>query len=268
MNSIATGRTPALMMSDTQAPATSLTVKAHQDRPRAFGLAQDPQRRLGHDAKLPFRAADEAEQVQPAGIEMRAADLGHGAVHQDQRDAEQVVRGHAVFQAMRPARIHRDIARDGAGKLRRRIGGVEEILLLDRAGHGQVRAPGLDPDVAVLVVGLDHLVHPRDAQDHAIRRRQRAAGKRRARPARHDRHAHVMADLQHGRDLFGRTGQDHGQRRAAIGGQRVAFIGAGFGNVGNHAAVGQDPRAARQRSAPCGRSRRHSELAFPWRSPL
>ena len=52
MNSMATGSTPALMMSDTQAPATALLSKADQHRPRAFGLVQDAQCRLCHDAKL------------------------------------------------------------------------------------------------------------------------------------------------------------------------------------------------------------------------
>ena len=51
------------MMSATQAPAASALVEAHQHGPRALGLAQDAHGRLGDDAELPFRAADEAEQV-------------------------------------------------------------------------------------------------------------------------------------------------------------------------------------------------------------
>ena len=50
------------------------------------------------------------------------------AVEGDQPHAEQVVDGDAVFQAMRAAGIHRDIAADGAGELRGRIGRVEEAV--------------------------------------------------------------------------------------------------------------------------------------------
>ena len=50
------------------------------------------------------------------------------AVERDHRDAEHVVGGHAIFQAMRAARIHADIAADRAGELRGRIGRVEEAV--------------------------------------------------------------------------------------------------------------------------------------------
>ena len=61
--------------------------------------------------------------VLPVAIEfmdrpcIRAADFRHRAVHQYHGHAQQVVGRHPVFQAMRPARVHRDVARDGAGEL-------------------------------------------------------------------------------------------------------------------------------------------------------
>ena len=142
-------------------------VEADQHRPRALGLGEDAQGRLGDHAELALGAADQAEQVEPAGIEMRAADLDHLAVGHDHGHAQQVVGGHAVFQAMRAARVHRDVAGDGAGELARRVGGVEEPVLLHRAGDGEVGAARLHPDEAVVVVGLEHPVHPGDAEHHA-----------------------------------------------------------------------------------------------------
>ncbi len=181
MNSIATGSTPALMMSATQAPATSLELK-----PISTGRAPSGLRRMRRVASVttpswPSDPQITPKQVKPARIQMRAADLDHGAVHRHHRHAQQVVGRHPVFQAMRPARIHRDIARDGAGKLRGRIGGVEEPLFFDSTGHRQVGAPRLHPDEPVVIIGFQHRVHPRHAQDHRIRRRQRPARKRGAR---------------------------------------------------------------------------------------
>jgi hypothetical protein len=211
---MATGRTPCL--DDVRHAGTRhfVGIEPHQDRPRALGLAQDAQSRLRHDAKLPFGAADQPQQIIARRIQMRAADLHHLPVHRDHGHAQQVVRRHPVFQAMRPAGIHRDIARDGAGQLARRIGRVEEILFLHRAGHAQVRAPRLHPDEAVVVVDFQHPVQARHAKDHAIGGGQRAPGQRCARPARDHGNALRMADLHDRRDLFG---AERAARRPAAG---------------------------------------------------
>jgi hypothetical protein len=63
------------MMSATQAPATSARSKPMSTGRARLGLGQDAQRRLGDDAKLAFRTADQAQQVIARRIEMRAADL-------------------------------------------------------------------------------------------------------------------------------------------------------------------------------------------------
>jgi hypothetical protein len=130
--------------------------KPHQHRPRALGLGQDAQRGLGHHAQLPFGPADTPSRSSPPASIHGPPRVDHGAVHQHQRDAQQVVRRHPVFQAMRPARVHRDVARNGAGQLAGGVGGIEEPVRLDRARHAQVGAPRLHPDEAVGVVGLQH----------------------------------------------------------------------------------------------------------------
>ena len=48
---------------------------------------------------------------------MFAADVQDLAVHGDDLQAEQVVGGDAVFQAMRAAGVHVDVAADHAGEL-------------------------------------------------------------------------------------------------------------------------------------------------------
>ena len=66
---------------------------------------------------------------------MRAANFDDAAIHHHHGNAEQVIGGHTVFQAMRAARIHPDIARNGTGQLAGGIGRIEEIILLDSACH-------------------------------------------------------------------------------------------------------------------------------------
>ena len=102
--------------------------KADQHRARGLRLLQDAHRDLGDDAEQALRAGDDADQVVAAGVEMLAAEAQHLAGHQHHFEAEDVVGGHAVFQAMHAAGILRDIAADGAGDLRRRIGRVIEAL--------------------------------------------------------------------------------------------------------------------------------------------
>ena len=102
--------------------------EADQHRARGLRLLQEAHRHLGDDAEQPLRAGDDADQVVAAGVEMLAAEAQHLAGHQHHFEAEDVVGGHAVFQAMHAAGILRDVAADGAGDLRRRIGRVVEAL--------------------------------------------------------------------------------------------------------------------------------------------
>ena len=102
--------------------------EADQHRARGLRLLQDAHRDLGDDAEQALRAGDDADQVVAAGVEMLAAEAEHLAGHQHHFEAEDVVGGHAVFQAMHAAGILRDVAADGAGDLRRRIGRVVEAL--------------------------------------------------------------------------------------------------------------------------------------------
>ena len=56
---------------------------------------------------------------------MLAAQADDLAVHQHQLDAQHVVGGQAVFQAMHAAGIFRHIAADGAGDL---AGGIRRVI--------------------------------------------------------------------------------------------------------------------------------------------
>ena len=66
---------------------------------------------------------------------MPASDLNNRAVHLYQRHTQQVVGRHPILQAMRPARIHCNVARNRTSQLAGGIGGVEKAVRLNRAGH-------------------------------------------------------------------------------------------------------------------------------------
>ena len=112
-------------------------IEAEQHRARAFGGADQLDRRFDDDAKLPLRAADEAKPVEAGGVELGAAEVEDVAVERNQPDAEQVVDRHAVLQAMRAAGVHADVAADRAGELRGRVGRVKEAVSRDRLGNAR-----------------------------------------------------------------------------------------------------------------------------------
>ena len=232
--------------------------KADQHRARGLGLFQEPHRDFGDDAEQSLRAGDDAEQIVAAGIEMLAAEPQHLAVHQHHFEAEDVVGGHAVFQAMHAAGILRDIAADGAGDLRRRIGRVIEAVGRDRRADREIGDAGLDHRDAVGEVDLADALELAHAEQHAVDQRQRAAGKRSPRPARHHADAVVMAIAQHRRDLIGGLRQHHHHRQLLVGGEPV-------GLVGPHRALGRDHALARHDRLQIGDDLRRGGPARPHR---
>ena len=197
----------------------------HQ-RARAFGGRKDFNSRFGDDAELAFRADHEAQEIVAVAFERGAADVDDRAVDQHHLDAQHVVGRHAVFEAMRAAGIHREIAGDGAGELRRRIGRVEETFRRHARGDFEIGDAGFDAREAIDVVDLDHAIHFRNAKDDGVLGRQRAAAKRRASAARNDLDVVLVAELQDLRNVFGRARQHDEHRDVAICGEGVGLVSA------------------------------------------
>ena len=156
---------------------------------------------------------------------MLAAQPHDLAGHQHHLDAQQVVGGEAVFQAVHAAGILRHVAADRAGDLRAGVGRVIEALVLDRLGDAEVGDAGLHAGAAVGVVDLQHAVELAQAQQDRVADRHGAARQRGAGAARHDLDLVVLAVAQDGRDLGHRLGQDHDQRHLAVGRERIALVG-------------------------------------------
>ena len=175
---------------------------------------------------------------------MLAADGEHLAVDGHGGEAEQVVGGDAVFQAVRATRVHADIAADHAGELAGRVGRVEEALGLHRLGDADVGDARLHGGAAVGVVDVQDAVHAHHADHHGVRERHGPARQAGPGPARDDAHAHRVAQLQHGGDLPGRFRQCDGEWHLAVGGQPVRLVRLEPERLADHAAIGEDSAEA------------------------
>ena len=134
MNSIAAGTMPAAMMSATHWPASGTESNAASKVRVTGGLGSNRSvastttpSSPSEPATMPSRSKPRAPGALPPSDDALAAS-------QRDLDAQQIVRGQAVFQTVQPAGIFRDIAADGAGDLARRIGRVVEAVRLRPRG--------------------------------------------------------------------------------------------------------------------------------------
>ena len=175
--------------------------KADQQCPRRWRLFEDAHGDLGDYPEQALGAGHHPHQIVALGIEMLAAEADDLAVHQHHFEAEQIVGGEPVFEAVHAARIFRDIAPDRAGDLARRVGRVIKPGTLDRMGDREIGHPGLDDDAAVVVVDIEDAVELGHAEEDPVGQRQGATRQRGAGAARHDLHPLGLAIAQHRGDL-------------------------------------------------------------------
>jgi hypothetical protein len=98
---------------------------------------------------------------------------------------------------MHAAGVFRDVAADGTGNLRGRIGRVIQAQMRHRFRDGQIAHARLHARQTVFGVDFQNPVETRQRQDHAIRQRQRAARQTGAGAARNHRYFVLPADPQH-----------------------------------------------------------------------
>ena len=225
-------------------------IETEQHRTRALGGAEQPHCRLGHDAELAFGTDHEAEPIEPARIEMRSAEIEDFAVQRHETDAQHVVGRYAVFQAMRAARVHADVAADRAGELRGWVRRIEKAFGDDSLGNREVGDAGFDAGVAIGEVYFENAAHLGEADDDCVLLRNGAARQRRPGAARHDVDADLAAIFQHPRDLLGRSRQSDRERRPAIGGQSVGLESAPLDLVDDQAFLREEGETLQDRVAP------------------
>ena len=118
--------------------------------------------------------------------------------------------GEAVLEAMRAAGVFGHVAADGADRLRGRIGRIEIAVAGDALGDAGIDDAGLDHHARIGDIDFENAIHARQADDNAVRDRQRSAAEARAGAARHERNPFAMADAHHGLHLLGGSRQHHG----------------------------------------------------------
>jgi len=186
---------------------------------------QQLDRDLDDNAKQALRTGEQRQQVVPRRVERLAAERDEFAVNGQELDAQHIVYGEAVFQAMHAAGVFGHVAADRAGNLRRRIGGVIEAMRGRGLADGEVAHTRLDDGGAVERVNLEDAVEFRERQQHAVGQRQGAARQSGSGAARHDRNPMFVTQLQNGLDLFKGFGQRHEAGQGAVGGKPIAFVG-------------------------------------------
>ena len=202
--------------------------EADQNRARPRRLRQDADRDLGDDSEHAFGADHHAEQVIALRIEMLAAEPHDFALDRDHFDADDVVGGEPVFEAVNAARILGDVSPDRAGDLARRIGRIIEPQTLHGVGDAEIGHAGLGDDAAVGHIDVEDLVELAHAEKNAVGERQRAARKRRSGAAWDDLDL-VRQAIAHDLDDLRRRLRKHGDHgRLPISGKPVAFEGAQF----------------------------------------
>ena len=115
-------------MASTQARGGFARVEADEHGALALRAAQDAHGHFGDHREHALAACQQTEPVVAGGIEMGAADVEDVALDGDDAQAKQVVCGDAVFQAVRAAGVHADVAADHAGELARGVRRVEEAF--------------------------------------------------------------------------------------------------------------------------------------------
>ena len=189
-----------------------------------LGTGNQPDRDLERDAEQALRADEQAGQIGPGLLHAVAAQPHHFAVGQHDLEAEHVVGGHPVAEAVGAAGVEGDVAADGAHRLARRVGRVVEAVRLAGGRDVEVDHAGLDDGDPVERVDPQDAVHPVEGDHDALLDRHRAARQAGARPAGHEGHAGGMTET-HGLHDFGlRLRQHHGARPGAEGREPVALV--------------------------------------------
>ena len=119
--STAAGMMPAPMMSDTTAPPASIVSNAASSVCTVSGRRRIRTVTLVTTASVPSDPTIRPSRSGPGRVGERAAQVHELAVGQHRLDAEHVMHGEAVLQAVRAAGVLGDVAADRADLLARRI---------------------------------------------------------------------------------------------------------------------------------------------------
>jgi len=146
------------MMSDTTAPPGVDRLERREQRLDGLGPPQNPHRDLRHNGERAFGANDQSKKIRTRGVRKGSADLHEFAVWKHGFDAEDVMHGESVLQAMGAAGIFGDIATDRTDLLTRGIRRVVTAERRDLSRDLEIRHTWLDDDSLIGNVDVDDAV--------------------------------------------------------------------------------------------------------------
>ena len=240
------------MIAPTAAPALSTSGNAASSTLAQAGLGRSFTVTSTTTPEQSLRAGHQCEQVVARGIHGAAADGDALAVGGDHGELEDVVHGQAILQAVKAARVLRHVAADAACDLRGRVRGVVQPERRHVLGNCEVAYSGLHPRHAVDGVHLENPVELREAQQHPVGQRQRAAGQPRARTPRDDRHVETGADPHHLLHLLDGLGEHRDEGDLTVGGKPVTLVGPQILLGVEHGRVGEDGTKMFRGGRACG----------------
>ena len=211
---------PARVLDPVEDPEQGTDGFGHREQ-RHFDLGGDPEAALGAD--------EEPDQVVARGFPCTAPQLDQRSVGQHDLQARHVPGGDSVLQAVRPARVLRDVAADRARGLGRRVRGVVEALTCRRGGELRVDDARLEDRAPVGRVDLEDAVHPRGPDHHGAVQWHGPPGKPRPRPARHDREAEAGHLRDASPELLGGARKDDRAGPVPVCGEGVGLRRRGAG---------------------------------------
>jgi len=177
----------------------------------------------GGDAHRALAADEAPAQVVAGDIGFQAAQLRDRTVAHHALHREHMGGGDPRREAVRPAGVGADVAADGAGLLRRRIGRVVQAEVGDLTAEVEVEHAGLDPRDALVGVDTEHPVHLGSDDHERVVERGGAAGEAGATPPYHERPVVPRGDAHRLRDVVAVAGEADCGRLAACD-ARVARV--------------------------------------------
>ncbi len=176
-----------------------------------FGLRRDSYDNLGRHPETPFTADHESAQIIARRIKRRPGNIDNLAVGGNHFHAENVVRGHTVFQATRAAGVFTDITADSgdflAGRIRRKKHAERCHRLLQlKIGH-----PRMHHRITTLGMDFQYFIEPGQCNDHTGMT-DCTTGEVGGKTARNRGHPGSVRFTQHARHLFRRAGKNDDSR--------------------------------------------------------
>ncbi len=161
-------------------------IKNGQQSLHGFGIAREFHGDFSDQAKRSFGADEQSRQIVARRIERCAPETHQLAAREHNFKRDNVVRGHAVRQRVRPAGIFGNISADRAGFLARRIGSEMKSEVLHGSAEVGIYHARLHRGALVFSVNFNDAFHARKGNDDPAVPRDCAAGKASSRAAAND----------------------------------------------------------------------------------